>query len=131
MLTISVDFEVYKQPTVRRQTEQVPYNDVIRELLGMEAKEPMHGMSGNTSFVGDWTTKGVRFPQGTEFRSDYKGSLHRARVEAGALVFNGRRFDAPSAAAMSVTDSAVNGWVFWECQSPGESSWKPMRAFRR
>ena len=31
MHTIGVDFDVYKQLAVRRATEEVAYNDVIRE----------------------------------------------------------------------------------------------------
>lgn len=131
MQTVEVDFEVYKQLTVRRATEQVTYNDVIRELLGIKvsAAEPPAHSNGMTA--GDWVSKCVRFPAGTEFRSEYKGKLIAAKVESGALVLNGTRFDSVSAAAMSVTDSAVNGWVFWECRLPGQSSWRLIKLLRR
>jgi predicted CopG family antitoxin len=131
MQTVEVDFEVYKQLTVRRATEQVTYNDVIRELLGIKVKAAEPLTQANGMAAGDWVTKGVRFPAGTEFRSEYKGNLIAAKVESGALVLNGTRFDSASAAAMSVTDSAVNGWVFWECRLPGQSSWKLIKSLRR
>lgn len=35
MHTIEVDFEVFKQLTVRRATEEVSCNDVIRERLNL------------------------------------------------------------------------------------------------
>ena len=36
MARIDVDFEVFKELTVRRASESVTYNDVIRELLGFK-----------------------------------------------------------------------------------------------
>src|SRR5216683_1399954 len=47
----------------------------------------------------DWVTNGVRLPSGTELRSTYKGETYVARVNSGALVLQGQRFDSPSAAA--------------------------------
>jgi hypothetical protein len=131
MHTIDVDFEVFKQLTVRRATEQVTYNDVVRELLGLKPAAAAEAKAPNGVSAEDWVAKGVRFPAGTEFRANYKGKVHTARVEGGALVLNGRRYDSPSPAAMSVTDSAVNGWRFWECRLPGKSTWQLMENLRR
>jgi hypothetical protein len=62
----------------------------------------------------------------------YKGQTHLARVEDGALVLNGRRFDSPSAAAMSITgNKPVNGWTFWQCRPPGQAGWKMIKALRK
>jgi hypothetical protein len=132
MYSIDVDFEVYKQLTVRRATEHVTYNDVIRELLGLAQSAPAPSAAqGNGQSAGDWVAKGVRFPAGTDFRANYKGQVHTGRVESGALVLsNGKRFDSPSAAAVSITGSAVNGWRFWECRAPGKS-WQPIESLRR
>jgi predicted CopG family antitoxin len=129
--SIEVDFEVYKQLTVRRATERVTYNDVIRELLGLKAQSPESSKQVNGPSPDDWITKGVRFPIGTDFRANYKGKVYTARVEGGALVLNGKAYDTPSSAAMSLTASAVNGWAFWECRLPGQSGWKQMKSFRR
>jgi predicted CopG family antitoxin len=131
MHTIDVDFEVYKQLTVRRATEQVTYNDVIRELLGIKGQAIAAAKPSNGESAEDWVAKGVRFPVGTEFRANYKGKVHTARVEGGALALNGKKYDSPSAAAMSVTDSAVNGWRFWECRIPGKSGWQLVENLRR
>jgi hypothetical protein len=132
MYTIEVDFEVYKQLTVRRATEDVSHNDVIRKLLdlGQPQTAPTAKVAG--PLPGDWVAKGVRFPVGTDFRANYKGVNHTARVEAGALALsNGQRFDSPSAAAVSITGSAVNGWRFWECRLPGKSNWQLIEGLRR
>lgn len=129
--TIDVDFDVYKQLIFRRATEQVTYNDIVRELLGLESGTSIASKSTNGQTLEDWVAKGVRFPSGTEFRASYKGKIFTARVEGGALALNGQHYDSPSAAAMSVTDSSVNGWRFWECRLPGQSSWQLIESLRR
>ena len=130
MRTIEVDFDVFKALTMRRPSESVTENDVLRELLGFPRKDPSTEKRGSPA-PGDWITKAVRFPVGTEFRANYKGQTHLGRVDAGALVLNGERFDTPSAAAMSITKNAVNGWTFWECRLPGQSSWQNIKALRK
>ena len=131
MHTIEVDFEVYKKLTVSRATEDVSYNDVIRALLGLgqdKAKTTTAVMVASTK---DWVAKGVRFPVGTDFRANYKGQMHAARVESGSLMVNGKHFNSPSAAAVSITGNPVNGWRFWECKFPGKSSWQLIEGLRR
>jgi hypothetical protein len=132
MRTIEIDFEVFKALTMRRSTESVTENDVLRELLGLSPARhtAMQPASGGPA-AGDWVTKGVRFPAGTEFRADYKGQTHLARVENGALVLNGKRFDSPSAAAISITGYPANGWHFWQCRLPGEASWRMSKTLRK
>lgn len=130
MHTIEVDFEVYKELTFRRATEEVTYNEVVRELLGLGKAKP-NVPKANAGSGQDWVAKGIRFPAGTEFRATYKGQVHTARVEGGALALNGQRYDSPSPAAMSITGGQVNGWRFWECRLPGKSSWQLMESLRR
>ncbi|MBK6854405.1 MAG: DUF2924 domain-containing protein [Burkholderiales bacterium] len=131
MQQIDVDFEVFKHLTMRRETEQVSYNDVLRNLLGLNPTKSLPAPKSPGAPVGNWTVKGVTFPAGTEFRSDYKGRLITGVVDGGALLLNGTKYDSPSAAAMAVTDSAVNGWVFWECRMPGQSAWRLIKSLRQ
>lgn len=131
MHSIEVDFDVYKQLTVRRTTEEVSYNDVIRELLGLGQGKGSTPKGVIASSAEDWVAKGVRFPAGTDFRANYKGQIYAGRVEDGSLVVKGKRFDSPSPAAVSITGSPVNGWRFWECKFPGKSSWQLMESLRR
>ena len=131
MHTIEVDFDVFKQLTVRRATEDVSYNDVIRELLGLGQGKTNTTKEPTGPSTDDWVAKGVRFPTGTEFRATYKGQVRTGRVEGGALAVNGKRYDSPSAAAVAVTGSPVNGWRFWECRLPGKSSWQLIESLRR
>ena len=131
MHTIDVDFDVFKQLTVRRETEDVTYNDVIRELLGLGKAKINSKSEINTSSPNDWVVKGVRFLSGTEFRATYKGQVRSGQIEGGTLVVNGESYDSPSAAAVAITGSPVNGWRFWECRLPGKSSWQFIESLRR
>jgi hypothetical protein len=127
MPNIYVDFDVFKALTARRATEDVTENDVLRQLLGFAAAQ---GKPSGRPGPGDWVTKGVRFPQGTQARANYKGQLHLAEVKDGALVLNGRRYDSPSAAAMAITKAPANGWTFWEVKLPGHGEWRTMKEVR-
>ena len=130
MRTIEVDFDVFKALTMRRPSENVTENDVLRELLGLTRKQQSN-LSPSAPALGEWVTKGVRFPAETEFRAHYKGQTFMGRVEKGALVLNGKRFDSPSAAAVSITGNPVNGWHFWQCRLPGQTSWQMIKALRK
>lgn len=129
MPTIDVDFEVYKELIRRRPSEAVSENDVLRQVLGLANQKTSTTASAGPA-PGEWVTKGVRFPAGTEFRATYKGKTYLARAENGALVLNGQRFDSPSAAAMSITGKPVNGWTFWEGRLPGRTAWQIIKAQR-
>jgi hypothetical protein len=70
-----------------------------------------------------WIVDDLAFPNGTEFRGKYKGYFYYGEVSSGALMMNGKEFLSPSAAAMTITRSSVDGWLFWDCKTPGASSW--------
>lgn len=129
MPTIDVDFEVFKALTARRPTEDVTENDVLRELLRLPRQSALTAPP-NPAAHDDWVIKSVRLPSGTELRATYKGQTYLARVSSGALVLNGKRFDSPSAAAMSITQHPVNGWTFWQCRMPGHGRWTALKDLR-
>lgn len=144
MASIDVDFDVYKALTVLRQSENDTYNDVVRRLLastesvlkGAAPKAaislPLPSVSASaTTSTNAWHTKGVIFPPGTEFRGSYKGKLHFGKVESGALVVNGKRYHSPSAAAVAITGTSVNGRLFWEFKRPGSDHWQSIKASPR
>ena len=129
MQTIEIDFDVFKEITVRRKHAGITPNDVLREVFGLEPRQeplPQKAQSGKP-----WVVKGVVFPQGTEFRSSYKGQMYYARVDDGSLVLNDKKFSSPSAAAIEVTGSSVNGWVFWECKLPEKQNWQSINILRK
>lgn len=130
MMNIEIDFDVFKALTLRRSTEDISYNDVLRELLGLSPQKSLVS-SEQLSGHGDWVAKGVRFPAGTEFRATYKGQKYCGKVELGGLVVDNKRFHSPSAPAVEITGNSVNGWTFWECRMPGKSSWQMIKALRK
>jgi hypothetical protein len=78
-----------------------------------------------------WIVDGVAFPNGTEFRCQYKGYFYYAQVINGALMINGKKFLSPTAAAVSITRNSVDGWLFWDCKLPGNSSWVSISALKQ
>lgn len=133
MKTIDIDFDVYKELTLRRPSEEVTENDVLRKILGLPPRAAGAGitMRDTEPGKGDWVIKGVIFPAGTEFKTHYKGQTYLARVEDGALVWNDERFNSPSAAAVRITGTNVNGWNFWECRLPGQAAWQAISRLRK
>lgn len=112
----SSNFEVWNELNNRLESPQDNHNGVLRRTLGLKRQvAPAAGKS--------WLIDGVAFANGTEFRMHYRKAVHTARVDDGALLFNGKRFDTPSAAASSITGSQVNGWKAWQCRAPGSSAW--------
>lgn len=126
MTQIDVDFEVFKELTARRRSEEMTENDVLREVFGLAKPSRNSNAAHSTVASGGtpWVSKGVTFPPGTEFRATYKGQQYTGVVKDGALVMNGKRFGSLSAAAVSITGNPVNGWRFWECQLPGTTKWR-------
>jgi len=130
-MNIEIDFDVFKALTLRRSTEDISYNDVLRDLLGLSPQRSPRPQVEQESGQGDWVTKGVRFPSGTELRATYRGQTYYGKVESGRLVVDNRRFHSPSAAAVAITGHPVNGWIFWECRMPGSSSWRIIKSLRK
>lgn len=129
MYTIEIDFEVFKEITARRATENITENDVLRELLGLAPKQ--HERDHAPVIERAWVSKGVVFPSGTKFRAQFKGIIYEAVAEDGCLLLNGQKYHSPSAAAVSITGNPVNGWTFWECKLPGKSTWILIKSLRK
>jgi hypothetical protein len=128
MQTIEIDFDVFKEITVRRKNESITPNDVLRELFGLE---PMQTMTQKANSGKPWVVKGVVFPHGTDFRASYKGQMYYARVDDGYLILNDKKFSFPSPAAIEITGNSVDGWRFWECKFPGKQNWQNIKPLRR
>lgn len=70
-----------------------------------------------------WVIDGLAFPKGTEFRGKYKEYFYYGKVSGGGLMVNGRKFFSPCAAAMAITRSSIDSWLFWDCKAPEAASW--------
>ena len=137
MQSVEVDFQVFKALTNLRQSETHTYNEVIRDLLGLEKTlgrqmaekfggiPKVLGPSAETGFY----SRGLLLPNGTELRARYKGQIFSARIENGEwLDQSGKAQLSPSGAAHSVTGTNVNGWRFWEAKRPSDSIWRKLDA---
>lgn len=131
MRTIEIDFDVYKALMIQRETEEVTFNDVLRKILGLEPAKGPEPKTSASETGSPWVSKGVSFPEGTEFRATYKGKVYNGTVKNGALVIGIKKYKSPSAAAIDITGTSVNGWRFWECRMPGSQGWKLITNFRR
>jgi hypothetical protein len=128
--TISIDFDVFKALTAQLDSPSDSYNSVLRRLLDLPTERADTSVRALPD-ARSWLVGGATFPHGTEFRAKYKGANYTARVEGGALVYNGERYASPSPAAMAITHNSVNGWIFWECRLPGRSAWVLIDSLRR
>ncbi|HEA70175.1 MAG TPA: hypothetical protein ENI07_25680 [Desulfobacterales bacterium] len=78
MQTIEIDFDVFKEITLRRKTENVSPNDVLREVFSLDPK--IEDAFSDSPREYPWVTKGVSFPHDTEFRATHKGKMYNGIV---------------------------------------------------
>lgn len=129
MPQIDIDFEVFKQLTIRRVTEETTCNDVIRSLLKLPKSETSGSRTEPNSKA--WVVSDTSFPAGSVFLAEYKGITYQGLVRNGRLELEGgHRFSTPSAAAMHITRGNVNGWRFWKCKVPGSANFVPIDRLR-
>jgi hypothetical protein len=143
-MQIEIDFEVFKQLTARLQSEADSYNEVVRRLLGLPSSDLTptvkelneQGEAWSTEVVGG-TLQGVWygsvfFPDGTIFRSTYKGRTFYAEVREGRWFDqDGTGRTSPSDAASAISRTNVNGWKFWYGKRPTDSDWYRLDEFRQ
>jgi hypothetical protein len=109
--------ESISRPSFNKMNQKEGFN-VLRNLVIDNSDSPKKPMDGRP-----WVIDGLAFPKGTEFRGKYKGYFYYGEVSGGALMINGRKFFSPSAAAMAITRSSIDGWLFWDCKAPEAASW--------
>lgn len=125
MPNLDVDFDVWKALTLRRDSEEMTYNDVLRDLLGLASVEDSLGAGTG------WTWKGVNLPNGTELRAEYKGKEYTAKIIQDSWMQNGDVKNSPSHAAWSITQAGVNGWTFWQVRRPDSDQWISLNSLRK
>lgn len=136
-MQIEIDFEVFKALTILRQSERHTYNEVLRDLLGLEktlGRELGERFSGLTTAFGPkpntgFVSRGLYLPDGTLLRAKYKGLTYEARIEDGKwLSSEDREFASPSGAAHAITGTQVNGLRFWDARRPSDTEWRKLDA---
>ncbi|GAN81867.1 hypothetical protein [Acidocella aminolytica] len=129
--TIDIDFDVWKALTALRMSPTDTYNDVLRGVLNLPPIEKRPVTIEPAAGMG-WVSKGVTFPDGTEFRATYKGQHVTARVARGRLRGAGDKVATSlSQAARMVTQTSVDGWTFWEVKRPNDLQWQQAGTLRK
>ena len=139
MQEILIDFEVFKALTAKRLNERHTYNDVIRDLLGLDSfiEEqdasdalldglglPMGIGAGLIDRSTGFSARGIFLPNGTAVKATYKQKQYTGKIERGEWIdADGKSHSSPSAAAKSVTGSNVNGLRFWQVKRPIDTEW--------
>ena len=109
--------ESISRPSFNKMNQKEGFK-VLRNLVIDNSDSPKKPID-----VRPWVIDGLTFPKDTEFRGKYKGYFYYGKVSGGALMINGRNFFSPSAAAMAITRSSIDGWLFWDCKTPEAVSW--------
>ncbi len=128
---IEVSEDVYRGlQALARPFEDEP-NDVIRRLLETSAVQPKERGETGQRPGADLVSHVGRVPHGSRLRARYKGRQYDAQVLDGQVVWEGRRFESLSKAAVGVIQSTgssrgtENGWRFWEVEDPTTGEWRP------
>lgn len=140
-MQIDVDFDVYKALTMRREHEGHSYNDVLRDLLGLDSivepdspETPLQAVAdapGKPFGVAGFFSRGLHLPPGTQLRARYKQREYRAQIDGQRWVDeHGSEHTSPSAAAAAITGTNVNGLRFWEAKRPGDIGWRRLELLR-
>lgn len=132
MRQIEVDLELHKKIENSRISFTETPNDVLKRLLGLEpALEPVKSTmrpltpTGRGLFV-----KGVFIPAGTRLRKILKGVELKAQVADGSILFEGKNYPTPSAAACKAAGNSVNGWIFWDYFDENAGIWRNLSELR-
>jgi hypothetical protein len=120
-MQIDIDFEVYKELTARRQHENHTYNEVLRDILGLQPTSIRGVVDGiaQPKPPKTFVLRGGELAEGTELKATYKGREYRASITDGRWVdSHGVEHSSPSAAASAISGTNVNGLRFWHARGP-------------
>lgn len=140
---VPIDFDVFKKLTENLESEHEDYNDVLRKLLNLPAREsallpgeidapglPVPGNALSPQNGGVWFSN-VFLPNGTLFRATYKGTTYRAWINNSQWIDQfGNIRTSPSDAASAISGTNVNGWRFWFVRRPQDEDWQRMDALK-
>jgi hypothetical protein len=78
-----------------------------------------------------WGDQGVRLPHGTPVRMSYSHGRQRFEgvINNGDWLIDGNRYKSPSAAAGALTNTSLNGWLYWEAFLHG--TWHKLADMRK
>ncbi len=137
--SIQIDIETFRLIEQYRNSFDEDYNDIIKRVLQsienydkIEVKQfsIVNERKGLTNHGLFW--KGCLLVNGMKLRSHYKGALHTAEIVNGKILFNGKEYTSPSAAAVEAAEGvAINGWKFWEFLDEKNNIWQTLDSIRQ
>lgn len=136
MITIEIDFDVYKAIETERRSFEETRNDALRRLLSLPPT-PALAPPAVPDLANAWKGDGVRLPGGTKTRMIYSHRTHEGVIEKAAWMVEGQRFKSPSGAASGVARTKkgepvkLDGWLYWEVLLPGGEQWTKLSELRR
>ena len=126
-MNIEIDFDVFKALTLRRSTEDISYNDVLRELLGLgPQKNPVS--SALSSGHGDWVTKGVRFPTARNSALPTRVRNTTERLSLEGLLLTISVFIPLRRPPLKLLATRSMDGLFGSAACPGKSSWQMIKS---
>ncbi|MFZ3059595.1 MAG: DUF2924 domain-containing protein [Candidatus Methanoperedens sp.] len=146
MTKIDIDNEVWKE----LQKKAIPFEDtpnsVLRKLLGLEDTNKKNSTMKPDTEISNISepfklptlisTAQVEPPniigllEGKRLWKKFKGKDCFADVKNGKFIIDGKAFDSPSSAAMHITGTFVNGWMFWKYNDSNSNRWLPIDKLR-
>jgi len=126
---IEIDIEVYRWIESNRISFNETENDILKRISQKIQKNedvfiPVN-IEANIMDINEglfW--KGVLLKNGLKLKKSFKGKMHYAEIKHNQIVFNNKKFHSPSAAAIELTGTSVNGWIFWEYFNQENNEWE-------
>jgi hypothetical protein len=135
MKKIEISIEVHKWIEMNRVSFDESENDILLRISKQDKQSEVFipfNVNDNLWNVKDGLTwKGVFLRNGMKLKKEYKGKLYTAEIINNQIVLNNKSFHSPSAAAIEVTGTSVNGWIFWEYFNSEKSEWELLNNLRK
>ncbi|MBW1747865.1 MAG: hypothetical protein JRJ34_05510, partial [Deltaproteobacteria bacterium] len=121
MKNIGTSSDLLSKPVFQQSPEDAYQDKDFQspERLGRVEQKSAKNSGGCVS----WEVESVVFPDGTKFRGKYKGYFYYGKVRNGTLTLDEKEFVSPCEAALTITRTPIDGWLFWDCKLPEQVSW--------
>lgn len=129
MKNIDTNSDLQSKPFFQQSPEDASQNKEFQppDTMGHVKKQAPKNSGSRIS----WEVESVVFPEGTKFRGKYKGYFYYGKVRNGTLTLNEKEFVSPCEAALTITRTPIDGWLFWDCKLPEQGSWMNISEFKK
>ena len=129
--TIEIDLELYKFIQSKLISFDEKPNDVLKRILKISDSLETNRENSKSIPPSGFTYKNVFFENGFEMRKITKGKIHTLIAQDGYFLLNGKKYTSPSSAGMSISNGAVNGWIYWEYKDEKSKLYRPIDYLRK